>query len=180
MLEGPLLADFRLVPVQLAYHVPDPGDAARRYAAAFSWGPFFLMEHIALERSIYRGRPAPFDHSSAYGQAGDVMIEFIAQHGDGPSALRDMYSPAQCGLHHVASFVPDLAASVAAFRDRGYEAALEARTTTGVEFVMIDTSRDLGHMIELYEPVNQLRRFYEHVRKTSLDWDGRDPVRRLG
>ena len=180
MLEGLLVADFRLVPVQLAYHVPDPSEAARRYAAAFGWGPFFLMEHIALERSIYRRQPAAFDHSSAYGQAGDVMIEFIAQHGDGPSALRDMYGPTESGLHHVASFVPDLAATVAAFRDRGYEAALEARTTTGVDFVMIDTSRDLGHMIELYEPVSQLRRFYEHVRKASRDWDGRDPVRRLG
>jgi hypothetical protein len=180
MLEGLLVADFRLVPVQLAYHVPDPSEAARRYAAAFGWGPFFLMEHIALERSIYRRQPAAFDHSSAYGQAGDVMIEFIAQHGDGPSALRDMYGPTQSGLHHVASFVPDLAATVAAFRDRGYEAALEARTTTGVDFVMIDTSRDLGHMIELYEPVSQLRRFYEHVRNASRDWDGRDPVRRLG
>ena len=97
----------------------------------------------------------------------DVMIEFIAQHGDGLSALRDMYEPSQCGLHHVASFVPDLAATVAAFRARGYEAALEARTSTGVDFVMIDTSRELGHMIELYEPVNQLRRFYEYVRKAS-------------
>ena len=180
MLEGLLVADFRLVPVQLAYHVPDPSEAARRYAAAFGWGPFFLMEHIALERSIYRRQSAAFDHSSAYGQAGDVMIEFIAQHGDGPSALRDMYGPTESGLHHVASFVPDLAATVAGFRDRGYEAALEARTTTGVDFVMIDTSRDLGHMIELYEPVSQLRRFYEHVRNASRDWDGRDPVRRLG
>jgi hypothetical protein len=180
MIEAPLLADLRLVPVQLAYHVPDPAEAARHHAAAFGWGPFFLLEHIALTRCIYRGRPAAFDHSSAYGQAGEMMIEFIAQHGEGPSALRDMYGPAQSGLHHVASFVADLAAAVAAFRSRGHEAALEARTTTGVDFVMIDTSRDLGHMIELYEPVSQLTRFYEHVRKASRDWDGRDPVRRLG
>jgi hypothetical protein len=180
MLEGPLIPDLKLVPVQLAYHVPHPSTAARAYSAAFGWGPFFLMEHIALTRCVYRGRPAAFNHSSAYGQAGDVMIEFIAQHGDGLSALRDMYEPSQCGLHHVASFVPDLAATVAAFRARGYEAALEARTSTGVDFVMIDTSRELGHMIELYEPVNQLRRFYEYVRKASDGWDGRDPVRRLG
>ena len=45
---------------------------------------------------------------------------------------------------------------------------------------MIDTSRDLGHMVEIYEPVDQLKRFYEHVRKASRDWDGHDPVRRLG
>ena len=45
---------------------------------------------------------------------------------------------------------------------------------------MIDTSRDLGHMVEIYEPVDQLKRFYEHVRKASRDWDGPDPVRRQG
>jgi len=174
------MVDCELVPVQVAYHVPDPEAAARQYAAAFGWGPFFLMEHITLARSAYRGQPAVFDHSSAYGQAGELMIEFISQHGDQPSALRDLYSASQSGLHHVASFVPDLAAAVAAFRGRGYEAALEARTATGVEFAMIDTSRDLGHMIEIYEPVGQLKRFYEHVRKASHHWDGRDPVRRLG
>jgi hypothetical protein len=174
------MADSEFVPVQFAYHVPDPAAAARHYAAAFGWGPFFLMEHIPLERSAYRGQPAVFDHSSAYGQAGELMIEFVTQHGDQPSALRDLYSATQSGLHHVASFVPDLAAAVAAFRGRGYEAALEARTATGVEFAIIDTSRDLGHMVEIYEPVDQLKRFYEHVRKASRDWDGHDPVRRLG
>ena len=174
------MGDSEFVPVQFAYHVPDPEAAARRYAAAFGWGPFFLMEHIPLERSLYRGQPAVFDHSSAYGQAGDLMIEFITQHGDQPSVLRDLYSATQSGLHHVASFVPDLAAAVAAFRGGGYEAALEARTATGVEFAMIDTSRDLGHMVEIYEQVDQLKRFYEHVRKASRHWDGGDPVRRLG
>jgi catechol 2,3-dioxygenase-like lactoylglutathione lyase family enzyme len=174
------MVDTELVPVQFAYHVPDPAAAARHYAAAFGWGPFFLMEHIPLARSMYRGQRAVFDHSSAYGQAGSLMIEFITQHGDQPSALRDLYSATQSGLHHVASFVPDLPAALAAFRGRGYEAALEARTATGVEFEIIDTSRELGHMIEIYEPVGQLKRFYQHVRKASHDWDGRDPVRRLG
>ena len=94
--------------------------------------------------------------------------------------LRDLFPPERSGLHHVAHFVPDLAAAIAEFRGRGYAAALEARTTTGVEFAMIDTSRDLGHMLELYEPVSQLQRFYDHVRKASQGWDGRDPVRRLG
>jgi hypothetical protein len=168
-----------LAPVQLAYHVPDPEAAARRYAGEYGWGPFFLMEHIGLAYSLYRGRPCPFDHSSAYGQAGGLMIEFITQHDNAPSPLRDLFGPTQTGLHHVASFVSDLSATVAGFRSRGYEAALEARTTSGVDFVMIDTSRDLGHMIEAYEPVKRLQRFYDYVRDAARAWDGRDPVRRL-
>ncbi|HSN72231.1 MAG TPA: hypothetical protein VLT59_12020 [Steroidobacteraceae bacterium] len=79
-------------PVQLAYCVDDPAAAAAEAAERFGWGPFFLLEHIALEWSRYRGQPAPFDHTSAYGQAGEVMIEFITQHNHAPSAVRDQYA----------------------------------------------------------------------------------------
>jgi catechol 2,3-dioxygenase-like lactoylglutathione lyase family enzyme len=169
-----------LRPVQLAYHVPDPVAAARRYAREFGWGPFFLLEHIPLERARHRGRDAPFDHSSAYGQAGEVMIELITQHNDGPSALRDLYAPEQTGLHHVAYFVPRLADALAAFRARGNEIALDARTVTGTEFAIVDVVAEFGHMVELYEHADALAKFYAHVKRKSEGWDGTDPLRRLG
>jgi len=167
-------------PVQLAYYVDDPAAAAEQAAARFGWGPFFLLEHIALEWSKYRGQPSPFDHTSAYGQAGGLMIEFITQHNDDASALRDMYAPGERGLHHVAYFVPDLAAALAEATALGYEQALAARTATGVHFVMLDTVAQFGHMVELYEPGDDLRRFYAHVKRCSENWTGTDPVRRLG
>ena len=55
-------------PVQLAYHVPDAAQAARDFSRQFGWGPFYLMEHIPLAACVYRGQPAVFDHTSAYGQ----------------------------------------------------------------------------------------------------------------
>lgn len=168
-----------LQPVQIAYHVPDPEAAAQRCARDFGWGPFFLMEHIALERSVHRGTPRPFDHSSAYGQAGEVMIELITQHNDGPSALRDMYAPHETGIHHLAYFVSDLRASLEEWSRQGAGIALDARTATGVDFVMIDQVRRLGHMLELYEPGEDLKRFYAYVRRSAAGWDGSRPLRRL-
>ncbi len=168
-----------LRPVQVAYHVPDPVAAAERCARDFGWGPFFLMEHIPLTSSLYRGVPAEFDHTSAYGQAGELMVELITQHNDGPSALRDLFAPHETGVHHVACFVDDLAATVQSYRDDGIEAALDAQTKTGVRFVMLDLSAALGHMLELYEPNDDMRRFYAHVRKCADGWDGDRPVRRL-
>lgn len=167
-------------PVQLAYYVDDPVSAATAAAERFGWGPFFVLEHIPLEWSRYRGRASPFDHTSAYGQAGELMIEFITQHNDAPSALRDMYAPGQSGLHHIAYFVPALARAVAEAAALGYAAALEARTSTGVEFVMLDATADLGHMVELYEPGRALLDFYGYVKHKSRDWDGSRPVRSLG
>jgi hypothetical protein len=164
--------------VQIAYHVPDPAEAARELAAEMGWGPFFLLEHIRLVRSLHRGRPAPLDHSSAYGQAGRVMVELITQHNDGPSALRDLFAPHERGLHHVACFVESLPAALAAWRGRGAEIALEAETANGTAFAMVDVVRERGHMLELYER-EKLAAFYELVRAASVGWDGRDPVRRV-
>ena len=65
--------DGGIRPVQIAYHVPDPERAAHDYARAFGWGPFFLFEHIPLASCCYRGAKTPFDHSSAYGQAGELI-----------------------------------------------------------------------------------------------------------
>jgi hypothetical protein len=165
-----------LRPVQIAYHVADPARAAAASAAAYGWGPFFLFEHIPLAKVRYRGAPARFDHSSAYGQAGDLMVEFITQHDDSPSVLRELYARDEVGVHHVAHFVPELGAAIAAL---GGAAALEAETADGVAFAMLDTMAALGHMTELYEPAPALRRFYDFVRRQSVGWDGRDPVRRL-
>lgn len=165
--------------VQLAYHVPDPEAAALLFARQFGWGPFFLMEHIPLTWSRHRGTDAAFDHSSAYGQGGGVMIELITQHNDGPSALRDMFGPKDFGLHHCANFVDDLPAAIATWQAQGNAIALEAETQTGVQFAMVDTRQPLGHMLELYEPSQALTRFYSYVRAASDSWDGAEPLRRL-
>lgn len=165
---------------QLAYHVPDVEQAARDCAALFGWGPFFVLRHIALTRCSYRGRLAEFDHSSAYGQAGPVMIELLQQHNDGPSAVRDMYGPDDAGIHHAAAFAPDMGAELARYEKAGFPVALHARTAVGIEFAMIDTRPLFGHMLELYPPSAALTSFYAMVRQAAMDWDGDEPVRVIG
>jgi len=167
-----------LEPVQIAYHVPDPERAAREFARRFGWGPFFLFEHIALSKCLYRGAPAVFDHSSAYGQAGELMVELITQHDDRPSVLRDLYARDAVGVHHVAHFVSDLPQALERARAAGADVALDACTLTGTSFAMLDTSRELGHMTELYEGTGDLLKFYRYVRRAAQDWDGREPLRR--
>jgi catechol 2,3-dioxygenase-like lactoylglutathione lyase family enzyme len=173
------LSAVSLKPVQIAYHVPDPEAAAHRLAHEFGWGPFFLLEHIKLASCLYRGRPAVFDHTSAYGQAGELMVELITQHDDTPSVLRDRFARDACGVHHLAHFVPDLPRALSELQARGIVIALDATTTGGVRFAMADVSATLGHMLELYEPGKDLLRFYAYVRRAAESWDGSDPLRRL-
>ncbi len=168
-----------LNPVQIAYHVPDPEAAARQFARSFGWGPFFLFEHIPLSSCRYRGMTADFDHSSAYGQAGEIMIELISQHDDNPSVLRDLFAREVVGIHHVAHFVPDLPEALNRVLEAGVAIALDACTATGTRFAMIDTVSQLGHMIELYEGAGDLLKFYRYVRRAAEGWSGDQPLRRM-
>ena len=166
-------------PVQIAYAVHDLDDAAPRWAATTGAGPFFVAEHIPLRSARHRGRPASFDHSSAYGQWGDVMLELVRDHTTGPSPVRDVVGDGE-GLHHLAFLVDDLAAEVERLAAAGWPEALWAETSVGAAFAFCDATADLGHMVELYEPTPMLVGFYDLVAEAARGWDGRHPVRRLG
>lgn len=165
--------------VQIAYFVPDIREAAARMHATFGAGPFHIVERIQLARGEHRGRDCPFVHSSAYGQWGNVMMELVQQDVEGPSPFRDMYGPGEQGLHHVATFVDDVAEAIAAYARHGMPLAARAETLTGTEFAFIDATATLGHMIEIYVPNQGLRGFYDFVRDAASGWDGSDPVRVL-
>ena len=166
-------------PVQIAYAVPDVEQASRSWAERFGAGPFFVRRHIALVDVVVRGRRGTFDHSSAYGQWGPVMVELVADHGDGPSPVREMYPRDGSGLHHLAHFVDDLDTAVEDLTTQGHELAMRARTASGLAFCFVDTRPTLGHMVELYEPTPGLRAFYSMVRVAAEGWDGTDPVRTM-
>ena len=169
-----------LLPIrQVAYFVPDVRAAAERHAALFGSGPYFVADHIPLRRSLHRGREVPLDHSSAYGQWGEVMIEFVQQNNDAPSAFRDMYPEGPGGIHHVALFVDDLDAALRGYNDAGFETALYAEMNSGFAFAMADAFAAYGHMIELYMPTPELTDFYDMVRQAAQDFDGRDLIRTI-
>jgi hypothetical protein len=154
---------------QIAYFVADVREAALRHNAAFRSGPFFVADHIATPVVRYRGAPATLDHSSAYGQWGPLMVEFVQQNDPGLSAFRDMYpeGSGRQGLHHVALFVDDLQAEIACWEALGHPCALYAEMASGFPFAMIDTVALYGHMVELYPPEPSLTDFYALVASVA-------------
>jgi hypothetical protein len=167
---------------QLAYKVNDLEAAAAAHHRAFGSGPFFVLRHVALASSQHRGVARPFDHSSAYGQWGSVMVELVVQHNADDSALHEMfpYGSGGEGLHHAALFVDHLEAEIARFKDKGAPLAQLSVTESGTAFAFVDTRATLGHMLELYEPTEQLTGFYDLVAAAAQGWDGRDLIRDLG
>lgn len=164
---------------QIAYFVADARAAAAEHARVFGSGPYFVSEHIPLTRSLHRGVERPLDHTSAYGQWGPMMVEFVQQNNPGPSAFHDLYpeGSGRWGLHHLALFVDDLEAELASHAREGRETALYAEMKGGFAFAMVDVTAALGHMIELYSPVPALTGFYDFVAAAATGWDGTDPVR---
>ena len=161
-----------LPPRQIAYFVEDAKAAAIRHHRMFGSGPYYLSEHIPLATSLHRGVQRPLDHTSAYGQWGEVMIEFVQQNNPGPSAFHDMYPERsdQFGLHHVALFVDSIEQEIGRFEAEGYAIALDAAMNDGFRFAFVDTSSSLGHMLELYEPQDVLTQFYGMVAQSAGDF----------
>lgn len=154
---------------QVAYFVPDVRVAALHHHQLFGSGPYFVADNIPLRASTRRGVECTLDHSSAYGQWGEVMIEFVQQNNSGPSAFHDVYAEGsgRFGFHHIAIFVEDVDSMCAQYAADGFQTAFRAEMNDGFVYAFVDTVSEYGHMIELYAPLPQLTGFYDMVAKAA-------------
>jgi len=168
-------------PVQLAYFVEDVREAALHHSKTFGSGPYFVADNIQFSQCIHRGRPSEWDHSAAFGQWGDIMVEFMQQNRPGPSALRDVFpeGSGRYGVHHMAYFVDDPRSAAEEWNAAGCPTALHATLANGIELYQVDATARFGHMIELYAPTETLRSVYDFIRTASIGFDGNDPVRTI-
>ncbi len=142
--------------MQIAYGVDDVHAAAERRVEATGAGPFFVIEHIELAEARVRGSSGEFDHSSGYGQWGDVMVELVQEH------TPPLVVPGS-GVHHLAFMVESLPDAMRWCAGHDWPELLWARTSGGQEFAFMDARQDLGHLVELYEPSARLLAFYRMV-----------------
>ena len=163
-------------PVQIAYAVSDIFRGVDKWIKDFGAGPFFIAEHIPIKNVIYRGHPSELDITVAYGQWGEIMIELVQDNGEGPSIIRDLYPPQKSGLHHLAYFVNDMDLVSAKLVEEGYVLAMSGQAGEN-RFQFFDAISEMGHFLEIYEPIESLKNLYERVRSASINWDGSDPLR---
>lgn len=166
--------------MQLAY-VPADFDAALKFwIETMGAGPFFALDHVKLEDVKYKGAPADIDFSMVLGYWGDIQIELIRQHNDSPSIYKAWRDESREGLHHVCILVDDMAKARAAVRDAGASVAQEAKVPGGGEVIYVDTGGGPGTMVEILKSAPGGREFFAMMREAARNWDGKDPVRRLG
>ncbi|MEL7028567.1 MAG: VOC family protein [Pseudomonadota bacterium] len=167
--------------IQIAFIVPDIKAAMPVYAERLKIGPWFLFEHFEFDRVSYRGAPSGLDVSLCLGYSGHMMFELIEQHDDGPSAYSEIRDQRGYGFHHFAVSVEpdDYDRKLSAYQDQGYDVVLDGAVKVGGRATYLDTSQDLGGMIEMIEMTPQVEALFSLLHQESRLWDGADPIRQL-
>jgi len=160
----------------LGYVVADLHTDVPRFAAATGAGPFYAMEHIPFDEVTYRGEPAVYDHSSAFGAWGPVIVELTRVHDAQPDGLRDSLVAPGGGLGHVAWLAESLDDEVSRLEQAGL-APFHAGRIGPASAVWFDGGDVFGHPIEVLQRRDELLRFYAMVRGAAVGWDGSEPLR---
>jgi hypothetical protein len=163
-------------PHHVGYVVDDLRAGVERLAAIFGAGPFYAMEHIAFDEVTYRGEPVLYDHSSAFGRWGPIIVEVTEVHDAQPAGLRDALVGPGGGVGHIAWLAESLDHEAARLQEAGLIPFHTGRTGP-VSAVWFDGGPLVGHPIEVLQRRDELLRFYDMVRRASEGWDGRDPYR---
>jgi hypothetical protein len=161
--------------IQNAFIVNDLEAAMHHWHTMFGTGPFLVTEHIQFDRVVYRGAEVELDISVALAQSGDMQIELIQQHSDGPSCYRDSYAPGEEGFHHVAILCKDHKAVCQRYADAGIVAATEIGSGDQ-RIAYMDARARIGVMVELYPDTDGIRGLFDRVRDIHEGWDGKKLV----
>jgi len=165
--------------MQLAF-VPEDFDASvRHWTEVMGVGPFHLMENIRLEGMQYRGEPseAAFDLALAYW--GDIQIELIRPRDDHPSIYTGDYADVGGGLHHVCILVEDIEDAYRVCRERGAEIVIEGSLGDS-RVIYVDPGRGPGSLVEILQQGESGPDLFAMIKQACEDWDGSEPLRRLG
>lgn len=161
----------------VGYYVADLDTAVAHAVATFGMGPFFRMDHAVFDSVTYAGEPAAYDHSSAFGQWGDIRVELTVAHACQPAGffLRMVTKPGTVG--HVGILVDDVQEASAHLCAQGME-----HYSTGVIGPVVaywhDATATLGHSIELLQRGPEIEGMYRALRAAADGWDGvTDPIR---
>jgi len=166
--------------MQIAF-VPKDFDAAlRHWTETMGVGPFFRMDHVALLNTKHEGAPVEIDFSIAIAYWGDLQVELVKQHNDAPSIYKRWRDEGREGLHHVCIVVDDIARAREVCAAAGVRVAQEAEVAGGGEVIYVDTGGGPGSIVEVIQLPQSTLTGFAWMREQCRQWDGTDPVRKLG
>ena len=159
------------------YVVSDLETAAQRLAETVGAGPFLHVGHVVLDGPTYRGGPATYDHSTAFGQWGPVILEISRIHTAEPDGLREFLTSAPPpAIGHLAWLVDDLEAESATLEREGL-ALVHTGSSGPVSAHWHDGGPLFGHPVEVLRRCPEILGFYAAIGAASRNWDGSRALR---
>jgi len=165
---------------QIGYVVVDI-EASMQQWIRHGVGPWFYIERVQTDYFRHRGVDSPVQMSIALANSGDVQLELIQQRNDAPSMYRELLDTGRSGAQHIAHWTTD-------FQDL-YDRALAVGYTVSQEgqiggeqgrFAYFDTEHDQGTVIEISDISGAKGQMFAYIRREAANWDGADPIRRVG
>ena len=163
---------------QNGYVVRDIHAAMDHWVKVMGVGPWFYVDRVQTDYFRHRGEASPLEMSVALANSGDLQIELIQQRNDAPSMYKEFLDAGHEGLQHMAYWTRDYQGLYDKALSLGYKVGQEGQI--GGEqgrFCYFDAEGHPGTVIEISDISGNKGRFFEHIRKAALDWDGSDPIR---
>ena len=163
---------------QNGYVVRDIEAALTHWTEVLGIGPFYYIERVKCDWFTYKGEPSPVEMSIALANTGDLQIELIQQRNDAPSMYMDFLNAGREGLQHMSYWTTDYQADYDRALAAGYKIGHEGQINgPDGRFVYFDTETHPGTVIEMSDISGAKGKFFEHIRKAAMAWDGSDPIR---
>ncbi len=161
----------------IGYVVDDIVPAVDWAVQTFGAGPFFSVPHMKFDTCTFNGEPATYDHSSAFGQSGEILIELTVVHGATPPDLAEVMRGGQAPrVGHVGMLSDDLETDSRLLEAAGLP-VFHSGSSGPIRAHWHDGRKQLGHHVEILLRTPEIEGIYAMVRGASQDWDGEDALR---
>lgn len=163
---------------QNGYVVRDIHASMDHWVKVMGVGPWFYVDRVKTDYFQHRGETSPLEMSVALANSGDLQIELIQQRNDAPSMYKEFLDSGREGLQHIAYWTRDYQGLYDHALSLGYKVGHEGRI--GGEqgrFCYFDTELHPGTVVEISDISGAKGKFFQHIRRASLDWDSSDPIR---
>lgn len=164
---------------QQGYIVDDVAKSAQEWAERTGAGPFYVMDHLAMEHYYYQGVQTPVEMRLAFGYWGPMQIELIQPLGSAVSLYSDALKSGGAGkLNHCATVIDgDLDELLARYGLKD-QIIHSGHMPTGLKFVYLGNYLPDGSHLELIQATEQAKMGFQGMQAIHAGWDGSSkPVR---
>lgn len=161
----------------IGYAVKSIPQTVDLWSRAFGAGPFYTVDDVVFDEVTHRDGPAVFEHSSAFGQWGDITVELWEVRKLEPKAAFGPRLNPINQLNHVAYWVDDVEVETERLEQLGFPFVLGLTIERVDLSVRVHDAPLLGHVIELEKDSQGGRRFFAAIAAGADGWDGARALR---